>query len=251
MTKDNALSLMINKNQSTAGLITLGNGNLNLTLDEAVTQLAFADNSNSDWGTSGKVVITGFKNNVISFGTDADGLTMAQLTKIDIGGDTVLLINEYGQIVKDTDGDGVSDDKDTCPNTPTGETVDANGCSDSQKDTDGDGVTDDKDTCPNTPTGESVNANGCPIPLSVEDNSFVVKVYPNPAQDELIVELNDVYEVERLEFVDFLGKIHNITTFSKNNNKLFIDISYYNSGVYTLNIKTDRGLNTARVIIEK
>ena len=58
---------MINKNQSTAGLITLGNGNLNLTLDEAVTQLAFADNSNSDWGTSGKVVITGFKNNVISF----------------------------------------------------------------------------------------------------------------------------------------------------------------------------------------
>ena len=27
---------------------------------------------------------------------------MAQLTKIDIGGDTVLLINEYGQIVKDT-----------------------------------------------------------------------------------------------------------------------------------------------------
>jgi len=217
-TKDNALSLMINKNQSAAGLITLGNGNLNLTLDEAVTQLAFADNSNSDWGTSGKVVITGFKNNVISFGTDADGLTMAQLTKIDIGGDTVLLINEYGQIVKDTDGDGVSDDKDTCPDTPTGETVDAD---------------------------------GCPIPLSVEDNSFVVKVYPNPAQDELIVELNDVYEVERLEFVDFLGKIHNITTFSKNNNKLFIDISYYNSGVYTLNIKTERGLNTARIIIER
>ena len=85
----------------------------------------------------------------------------------------------------------------------------------------------------------------------VEDKSFVVKVYPNPAQDELIVELNDVYEVERLEFVDFLGKIHNITTFSKNNNKLFIDISYYNSGVYTINIKTDRGLNTARIIIEK
>ena len=183
-----------------------------------MTQLAFADNSNSDWGTSGKVVITGFKNNVISFGTDAGGLSMVQLTKIDIGGDTVLLINEYGQIVKDTDGDGVSDDKDTCPDTPTGETVDAD---------------------------------GCPIPLSVEDNSFVVKVYPNPAQDELIVELNDVYEVERLEFVDFLGKIHNITTFSKNNNKLFIDVSYYNSGVYTLNIKTDRGLNTARIIIER
>ena len=153
--------------------------------------------------------------------------------------------------VSDTDGDGVNDDIDTCPNTPTGETVDANGCSDSQKDTDGDGVSDDKDTCPNTPTGETVNANGCPIPLFVEDNSFVVKVYPNPARDELIVELNDVYEIDKLEFVDFLGKIHNITTFSKNNNKLFIDVSYYNSGVYTLNIRTDRGFNTARIIIER
>ena len=65
---------------------------------------------------------------MISFGTDASGLTMTQLTKIDIGGDTVLVINEYGQIVKDTDGDGVADDKDTCPNTPTGEAVDVYGC---------------------------------------------------------------------------------------------------------------------------
>ena len=33
---------------------------------------------------------------------------------------------------KDTDADGVTDDVDTCP-TPTGEAVDATGCSDSQK----------------------------------------------------------------------------------------------------------------------
>ena len=38
----------------------------------------------------------------------------------------------------DTDGDGVNDDVDICPDTPNGEAVDANGCSDSQKDTDGD-----------------------------------------------------------------------------------------------------------------
>lgn len=62
---------------------------------------------------------------------------------------------------KDTDGDGVSDDVDTCPDTPSGETVDSNGCSDSQKDTDGDGVSDDVDTCSDTPSGESVDENGC------------------------------------------------------------------------------------------
>ena len=59
---------------------------------------------------------------------------------------------------KDTDGDGVTDDMDQCPDTPNGEAVDANGCSDSQVDTDEDGVTDDMDQCPDTPNGE---ANGC------------------------------------------------------------------------------------------
>ena len=62
---------------------------------------------------------------------------------------------------KDTDADGVNDAIDLCPNTPAGETVDADGCSDSQKDTDADGVNDAIDLCPDTPTGETVDANGC------------------------------------------------------------------------------------------
>jgi OOP family OmpA-OmpF porin len=41
--------------------------------------------------------------------------------------------------IPDTDGDGVTDDKDKCPNTPKGRKVDATGC---ELDSDGDGVTD-------------------------------------------------------------------------------------------------------------
>jgi hypothetical protein len=52
----------------------------------------------------------------------------------------------------DSDNDGVADDVDTCPNTPDGAAVDANGCADSQKDSDGDGLTDDVDECPNDAT---------------------------------------------------------------------------------------------------
>ena len=61
----------------------------------------------------------------------------------------------------DTDGDGVTDDVDLCPDTPNGETVDSDGCSDSQKDSDTDGVADDIDLCPDTPIGESVDSDGC------------------------------------------------------------------------------------------
>jgi hypothetical protein len=62
---------------------------------------------------------------------------------------------------KDSDGDGVPDDVDNCPGTPSGESVDEDGCSDSQKDSDGDGVPDDVDNCPGTPSGESVDTDGC------------------------------------------------------------------------------------------
>ncbi|WP_430930957.1 fibronectin type III domain-containing protein, partial [Robiginitalea biformata] len=59
------------------------------------------------------------------------------------------------------DADGVTDDRDNCSGTPAGESVDANGCSDSQKDSDNDGVSNDMDQCPGTPTGETVNSEGC------------------------------------------------------------------------------------------
>lgn len=61
----------------------------------------------------------------------------------------------------DEDGDGVIDGEDVCPGTPAGEEVDVQGCSDSQKDTDGDGVDDATDQCPDTPMGEAVDALGC------------------------------------------------------------------------------------------
>ena len=60
----------------------------------------------------------------------------------------------------DSDGDGVVDSKDKCPSTARGAKVNANGC---ELDSDGDGVANSKDKCPNTPRGAKVNANGCEL----------------------------------------------------------------------------------------
>jgi OmpA-OmpF porin, OOP family len=65
----------------------------------------------------------------------------------------------FGGTPRDADGDGVSDRKDACPDTPAGAHVDVKGC---PTDADGDGVFDGIDTCPDTPKGAKVNATGCP-----------------------------------------------------------------------------------------
>ena len=69
------------------------------------------------------------------------------------------LVYAFGGRPPDSDGDGVPDKRDKCPDTPHGCKVDANGC---PIDSDGDGVCDGIDQCPNTPAGAKVDAKGCP-----------------------------------------------------------------------------------------
>ncbi|PDH45073.1 MAG: hypothetical protein CNE34_02825 [Rhodothermaeota bacterium MED-G18] len=83
------LNLTVNKNQSNAGLITIADSTtsastINLSIDSAVTSLNFADNSASSWG-NGKIVVTNFRDNVIGFGSNENGITSDQLSQIDIG----------------------------------------------------------------------------------------------------------------------------------------------------------------------
>jgi OOP family OmpA-OmpF porin len=60
----------------------------------------------------------------------------------------------------DSDKDGVPDYLDKCPDTPKGVQVDKDGC---PLDSDGDGVPDYLDKCPNTPAGAKVDKDGCPV----------------------------------------------------------------------------------------
>jgi len=101
----------------------------------------------------------------------------------------------------DSDGDGVKDSMDRCPGTPAGVTVDANGC---PNDSDGDGVTDDKDQCPGTPAGEPVDANGCELD---DDGDGVVNRLDecpgSPAGAQVDIKGCEIKEEIRLEGVNF------------------------------------------------
>ncbi|MBF0234247.1 MAG: OmpA family protein [Desulfamplus sp.] len=92
-------------------------------------------------------------------------------------------------VIKDSDNDGVPDDRDKCPDTPPGVQVDADGC---PLDTDGDGVYDYLDKCPGTPIGAKVNPMGCWVlgDLLFDFDKYEIKASGYPDLDNVVDILN-------------------------------------------------------------
>lgn len=63
----------------------------------------------------------------------------------------------------DSDGDGVIDACDECPNDPTKVVPGDCGCGGAEGDDDGDGVLNCDDACPGTTAGVAITADGCPV----------------------------------------------------------------------------------------
>ncbi len=94
--------------------------------------------------------------------------------------------------LKDSDNDGVVDEKDNCSDTPKQVKVNAKGCA---LDSDSDGVADYIDNCVDTPEGFSIDENGCEIALNLQ-----IK-FPSSSA-EILPEYDLVLE----KFAEFLNK---------------------------------------------
>lgn len=102
--EDVTLNLNINENQEYGSEISMTDtSKINLTISSLVDTVAFTDNSSADWG-QGLITITGFRENLISFGTTSTGLTAQQLSQFDIGGSNVLISNT-GHLLYETPPD--------------------------------------------------------------------------------------------------------------------------------------------------
>jgi OOP family OmpA-OmpF porin len=122
----------------------------------------------------------------------------------------------------DTDGDGVPNTLDKCPNTRKGLKVDQSGC---PVDSDFDGVPEAQDLCPDTPMGVPVDKNGCPagaqppgavpipipipIPLPAADSAPLPRLAPAGEIAASPLPMNPLNPTPRAAFaeVDFLQPI--------------------------------------------
>ncbi len=107
----------------------------------------------------------------------------------------------------DSDGDGVTDDLDRCPDTPRGVKVDAQGC---PLDSDGDGVYDYLDKCPGTPKDAKVNAQGCwilgGILFDTNKSDIKPKFYSDLDAVAAILEKNTALNIKIKGHTDNVGK---------------------------------------------
>jgi len=87
----------------------------------------------------------------------------------------------------DSDGDGVEDGLDRCPNTPAGRAVDVYGC---ELDSDSDGVLDKNDECPNSAPGAKVDRKGCEL----QDEIILEGVNFESNSDRLLAGSSDVLD---------------------------------------------------------
>ena len=153
----------------------------------------------------------------------------------------------------DDDNDGILDEIDNCRLSANPDQKDTNedGIGDVCEDTDADGVTDDIDQCPDTPSGATVDANGCELPLFTENVTFVENIYPNPTDDRLTINVKPGVEVKDLHFNDLSGKAIKPKSIDRVQNRLEVNVSNLNEGIYILEIVTDKEVNKVKIIIER
>ncbi|MDR3611276.1 MAG: OmpA family protein [Ignavibacteriaceae bacterium] len=107
---------------------------------------------------------------------------------------------------QDSDGDGVPDSRDNCPDTPTGVQVDEYGC---PLDSDGDGVPDYLDKCPNTPRGVKVDRNGCPIDSDGDGVPDYLDICPNTPHEVRVDEFGCPLDTDGDGVPDYLDNCPN------------------------------------------
>ena len=169
----------------------------------------------------------------------------------------------------DSDGDGVLEDKDRCPGTPTGVPVDATGCPDS----DGDGVGDAYDECPGTPKGVRVDSRGCSLDSDGDGVFDYADKCPNtpagvavdadgcPATGDLLRKFEDVnFAFDRSDLTDYAKiTLDNTAKVIKELQKQYPDLRVEISGhadwvgseAYNLNLGLRRAAKVRDYLVSK
>ncbi len=213
-------------NKRTDTVMNLGGGALYSLSDVLSLRAELRAIHNSDWSKTDYLVLTGLQ---YGFGGKPDPVP-----------EYVAPVEPVNVVPADTDGDGVVDANDRCPNTPAGWEVSVDGC---PLDTDRDRVPNSIDECPNTPSGMQVGANGCPLDEDkdgvtdakdkcpgtainvIVDDKGCAKTVTKEVKEAIKEEINIVFDSSKsIIKPEFKGEVAKISDLAKANGNAFITI---------------------------
>jgi outer membrane protein OmpA-like peptidoglycan-associated protein len=139
-----------------------------------------------------------------------------------LGGVSYSFLTEF-----DTDGDGVIDSKDACPNSKPGVKVDEFGC---PLDSDHDGIADYLDECANTPRNVRVDKKGCPLDSDEDGVPDYTDICPGTPIGVEVDDLGCPYDLDADGIPDYMDKCQN-TPFDVDVDKNGCPIDSDNDGV--------------------
>ena len=88
------------------------------------------------------------------------------------------------------------------------------------------------------------------VPLGETSPGIVSRVYPNPAKDYFVIEFSQMFEVEKIDMVDPLGKVYPPALIERGDSRLVIDVSNLSNGAHIVRLRTDKGSASFRVVVE-
>ena len=97
----------------------------------------------------------------------------------------------------------------------------------------------------NTPAYFCIGSIGTAIVSTPEIVTSHLNIYPNPANDFVVIEAKNISEITIL---DLSGKV--IYQTNTNSPKTRIDISSFNTGVYLLSVKDNDALYSQKLVVE-
>ncbi len=96
------------------------------------------------------------------------------------------------------------------------------------------------------PEGEPYSLVTFEGPDGIKENEINVSIYPNPATNTL--NINADTEVTNIKVLNYIGQTINM--FNVSGNEVTINTSTYDSGIYFIQIETEKGISTQKIVIE-
>jgi len=99
---------------------------------------------------------------------------------------------------------------------------------------------------------DDFNVSSVPLDVHEMNDSGVISVYPQPARDNLNIDIKlSNNDENRLDLYDIQGKVLLSTVVNQNSDNVSLDVSELNSGIYFIKIQSKNDLHTKKVQIIK